>query len=98
MPATRVLFHLRVDQIASVSLEASQGAFLIRAHEPTVASHVSRKDRCQLSIDALRRHVKASFFLCVKPNAIAGISTSRARGLRDARQAHVRNGSNASVS
>jgi hypothetical protein len=39
--AASVLSDLRVDLLSSVSLEARESAFLVDAHEPAVAGHVS---------------------------------------------------------
>jgi hypothetical protein len=43
--AAVVLGDFRIDELAAQRLEAFQGAFLVRFHQPRVARHIGSEDR-----------------------------------------------------
>ena len=45
-----------IEQFAAMAVKAGKGAFVVGAHQPTVAGDVSRKDRRELSLDAVGLH------------------------------------------
>src|SRR5262249_46989453 len=51
--ASTVLRDLGIDDRASMALERGQCAFFIQAHQPRIASDISRKNGCKAAFDPL---------------------------------------------
>ena len=54
--ASAVLVDHRIDQFALVSLENSEGFFLVRAHQPRIADDIGAQDRRQPPLYPFLRH------------------------------------------
>jgi hypothetical protein len=52
-----VFFDLRVDQLATMRLEAIERAFLVGPHQPRIARHIGGENRGETAFDRLfHRH------------------------------------------
>ena len=52
--AAAVLFHLRVDELAAMGLQAGERPLLVRAHQARIARHIGGENGGQPAVDAFR--------------------------------------------
>jgi hypothetical protein len=73
-----VLSDLRINQFLAVRLELTKRAFLVGAHQPTVASNVASKNRGKPPVNAIFSHARP-----LGPISSRRLSRLRALKVRD---------------